>query len=68
MTAQPAKANAYDRVLTGKSIAFAEYVILRERPPSESLKLKIARTMRTEIAVSLGWIARRLALKYVKRC
>ena len=33
---------------------------LRERPRSEPLKWKIARIMRTETAVSLGWIARRL--------
>ena len=35
---------------------------LRERPRSEPLKWKIARIMRTETAVSLGWIARRLDL------
>ena len=35
---------------------------LRERPRSESLKWKIARTMRTETTESLGWIARRLDL------
>jgi hypothetical protein len=35
---------------------------LRERPRGEPLKWKIARTMRTETTVSLGWIARRLDL------
>ena len=35
---------------------------LRERPRSEPVKWKIARTMRTETTVSLGWIARRLDL------
>ena len=35
---------------------------LRERPRREPLKWKIARTMRTETTVSLGWIARRLDL------
>jgi putative transposase len=35
---------------------------LRERPRSEPLKWKIARTMRTETTVSLGWIAHRLDL------
>ena len=35
---------------------------LRERPRSEALKWKIARTMRTETTVSLGWIAHRLDL------
>ena len=35
---------------------------LRERPRSEPLKWKIARTMRTQTTVSLGWIARRLDL------
>jgi putative transposase len=35
---------------------------LQERPRSEPLKWKIARSMRTETTVSLGWIARRLDL------
>jgi hypothetical protein len=35
---------------------------LRERPRSEALKWKIARTMRAETTVSLGWIAHRLDL------
>ena len=35
---------------------------LRERPRSEPVKWQIARTMRTETTVSLGWIARRLDL------
>jgi hypothetical protein len=35
---------------------------LQERPRSEPLKWKIARAMRTETTVSLGWIARRLDL------
>jgi hypothetical protein len=35
---------------------------LQERPRSEPLKWNIARTMRTETTVSLGWIARRLDL------
>ena len=35
---------------------------LRERPRSEPLKWKIARTMRTVCTVSLGWIAHRLDL------
>jgi hypothetical protein len=36
--------------------------VLQERPRSEPLKWNIARTMRTETTVSLGWIARRLDL------
>ena len=35
---------------------------LQERPQSEPLKWKIARSTRTETTVSLGWIARRLDL------
>ena len=35
---------------------------LRERPRSEPLKWKIARAMRAQTTVSLGWIARRLEL------
>jgi Protein of unknown function (DUF1232) len=41
---------------------------LRERPISEPLKWKIARTMRTQTAVSLGWIARRLNLGSASNC
>jgi hypothetical protein len=41
---------------------------LRERPRSEPVKWKIARAMRTETTVSLGWIARRLDLGFGLEC
>ena len=38
------------------------------RPRSEPVKWKIARAIRTETTVSLGWIARRLDLGFGLEC